>query len=481
LTQHISQSSSGCLQIFSGGNVWLLHLDAGKLVYASDLTDPFGRLDRQLRQLQLPTIRSAVRVQVRILFETPTVDEPAQDNDYRAICWLVEQEHITPEQAAHLIEQLANDVLEALLPIQSGNFEFAEQDLLSQYPKFCQLDLQALLATATHKVRQRQTQATSISTPSERVNFAAQPGSSSPLPFPRLLQQPMGTPTPPFPTVVPPSQPPSGTTIPLLETHAAPLSSPAFNHFTGDPTRTTEPLIDPSSLPDRLSSRLAAALNSGITDRVNDSHSSTPDSTQSAPSIPSAPSVPSAHLAQPTDSPQSTSLPTPQPPIAPSSSSTTRSANYSTVHAGSSTEKPVGESKQNILGDAKRISTAAEKTYTVACIDDSPTVLQAIESFLDDRSLSVVLISDPVKALMQIIRSKPDLILLDVTMPNLDGYELCSLLRKHPTFRETPIIMVTGKTGFIDRAKAKLVGASGYLTKPFTQPDLLKLVFKHLS
>jgi twitching motility two-component system response regulator PilG len=120
-------------------------------------------------------------------------------------------------------------------------------------------------------------------------------------------------------------------------------------------------------------------------------------------------------------------------------------------------------------------------TYTIACIDDSPTVLQAINSFLDDNSFSVVLISDPVKALMQIIRSKPDLILLDVTMPNLDGYELCSLLRKHPNFKHTPIIMVTGCTGFIDRAKAKLVGASGYLTKPFTQSDLIKMVFRHLS
>jgi twitching motility two-component system response regulator PilG len=119
--------------------------------------------------------------------------------------------------------------------------------------------------------------------------------------------------------------------------------------------------------------------------------------------------------------------------------------------------------------------------YTIACIDDSPTVLQAIRSFLDDNSFSVLMIDNPVKALMQIVRSKPDLILLDVTMPNLDGYELCSLLRKHPSFRHTPVIMVTGNTGFIDRAKARLVGASGYLTKPFTQSDLVKMVFKHLT
>lgn len=82
---------------------------------------------------------------------------------------------------------------------------------------------------------------------------------------------------------------------------------------------------------------------------------------------------------------------------------------------------------------------------------------------------------------MQVVRIKPDLILLDVEMPNLDGYELCSLLRKHPLFKTVPIIMVTGHTGFLDRAKAKLVKSSGYLTKPFNQSELLKMVFKHLS
>ncbi|MBD2328166.1 response regulator [Alkalinema sp. FACHB-956] len=123
----------------------------------------------------------------------------------------------------------------------------------------------------------------------------------------------------------------------------------------------------------------------------------------------------------------------------------------------------------------------AKDHYTIVCIDDSPTVLQAINCFLDDQNFSVIMINDPVKALMQVVRSKPDLILLDVGMPNLDGYELCSLLRRHPTSKTIPIIMVTGHTGFIDRAKAKLVGASGYLTKPFNQADLLKTVFKHLT
>jgi twitching motility two-component system response regulator PilG len=126
-------------------------------------------------------------------------------------------------------------------------------------------------------------------------------------------------------------------------------------------------------------------------------------------------------------------------------------------------------------------NSTKERLYTVACIDDSLTILKSIKRFLDEDNFSVVMINDPVKALMQILRSKPDLILLDVEMPNLDGYELCSLLRRHSAFKNIPIVMVTGRTGFIDRAKAKMVRASGYLTKPFTQSELLKVVFKHIS
>jgi two-component system, chemotaxis family, response regulator PixG len=139
-------------------------------------------------------------------------------------------------------------------------------------------------------------------------------------------------------------------------------------------------------------------------------------------------------------------------------------------------QTPTSEGENN----RTTVSSTPTKTYTVACIDDSPTVLNSIKLFLDEANFSVVMINDPVKALMQILRSKPDLILMDVEMPNLDGYELCSLLRRHSAFKDIPIVMVTGRTGFIDRAKAKMVRSSGYLTKPFTQEELLKIVYKHI-
>ncbi|MDJ0636739.1 MAG: response regulator [Xenococcaceae cyanobacterium MO_188.B29] len=126
-------------------------------------------------------------------------------------------------------------------------------------------------------------------------------------------------------------------------------------------------------------------------------------------------------------------------------------------------------------------SPKVEKTWKIACVDDSPAVLRKIERFLDNDAFSVSLIQDPVKALVQILKIKPDLILLDIGMPNLDGYQLCSLLRNHALFKLTPIVIVTGKEGFIDRAKARLVGATDYITKPFTQSELLKIAFRYLT
>ncbi|OKH51749.1 hypothetical protein NIES2101_17545 [Calothrix sp. HK-06] len=122
-----------------------------------------------------------------------------------------------------------------------------------------------------------------------------------------------------------------------------------------------------------------------------------------------------------------------------------------------------------------------QKPYKVLCIDDSPTMLKTIKSLLDEQIFTVTSIDDPLKGLMQILRIKPDIILLDVSMPNLDGYQLCSLLRKHSDFRNTPVVMVTGKTGFLDKARAKMVKASGYLSKPFSKADLLKVLFSQIG
>lgn len=124
-------------------------------------------------------------------------------------------------------------------------------------------------------------------------------------------------------------------------------------------------------------------------------------------------------------------------------------------------------------------SSTVTKTHIV-CVDDSPAMLQAIKQFLKNQNVEIHTITDPLKALREIVRLEPKLILLDVGMPNLDGYRLCRLIRNHSLFKEIPIIMVTGNTSMIDRAKAKVAGATDYLTKPFSQTELENMVTKYL-
>jgi two-component system, chemotaxis family, response regulator PixG len=120
------------------------------------------------------------------------------------------------------------------------------------------------------------------------------------------------------------------------------------------------------------------------------------------------------------------------------------------------------------------------KTWKIACIDDSQAMLNEIERLLEGDEYSTFLINDSMKALMKMASIRPDLILLDVGMPNVDGYQLCSLIRRSSIFKDIPVVMVTGHKGLLDRARARLAGATDYLTKPFSKPDLLKMVMRHL-
>jgi twitching motility two-component system response regulator PilG len=115
----------------------------------------------------------------------------------------------------------------------------------------------------------------------------------------------------------------------------------------------------------------------------------------------------------------------------------------------------------------------------IVCVDDSATVRQAVEHILAGQGYEATSIGNPLKAVGLLFQLQPNLILCDITMPELDGYELCAMLRHSSAFRQTPIVMLTGKDGFLDRVKARMVGATDYLTKPFGPGELLALVEKY--
>jgi two-component system, chemotaxis family, response regulator PixG len=316
-----SKTVNGCLQVFSTSGCWSIYIEEGKLIYAYYSENIFERLYRHLQNLSqdISTIPQGINQQLQAIFENGIEDESIPNPDYLAICWLVSQKYISPEQAGILIELLAREALETFLQLEEGSYEFISETFLDDMPKYCHLNIRLLVEQhqkPSHLETDKQT-------------------------FPRL-------------------------------------------HFHKSPS------IPTNKIPSELS---------GL----------------------------SNHNIQTTSSP------------------------------------------------------VEKKPYKILCIDHSLKVLDTIKNYLDEEIFSVIKISDSFNALTEIMRLKPDIILLEVEMPHLDGFELCSLLRKHSSFKNTPVIMVTAKTGLIDRARAKLVKASGFLPKPFTQGDLLKILFQHIS
>ncbi|MDE3011636.1 MAG: response regulator [Pseudomonadota bacterium] len=123
---------------------------------------------------------------------------------------------------------------------------------------------------------------------------------------------------------------------------------------------------------------------------------------------------------------------------------------------------------------------AAPPTLRVLVIDDSPTIRRSAEMVLARAGLQVDLAENGFAALARISDCRPDLILLDVMMPRLDGYQTCSLLRRNPAFADVPVIMLSGKDTVFDRVRGRLAGSDLYLTKPFTSETLLEAVHAHL-
>ncbi|NEO99366.1 MAG: response regulator [Symploca sp. SIO2E9] len=117
----------------------------------------------------------------------------------------------------------------------------------------------------------------------------------------------------------------------------------------------------------------------------------------------------------------------------------------------------------------------------IACVDDSLSICQTMEKLMTAAGYQFMSVNDGLRALTILLLRKPDLIFLDLVMPNTNGYEICRQLRKAPSFRETPIVILTGNDGIVDQVRAKLVGASSFLSKPVDAQKVLGVIYKHLS
>jgi CheY-like chemotaxis protein len=121
------------------------------------------------------------------------------------------------------------------------------------------------------------------------------------------------------------------------------------------------------------------------------------------------------------------------------------------------------------------------KGKTILVVDDSPTVRKLIAGKLEKSGHEVFCSNDGVEALEVLESLQPDLILLDINMPRMDGYQVCKLIRTNPATRDVPVVMISGKDGFFDKVRGKMAGTTGYITKPFGPETLMKAIESYLQ
>ena len=116
----------------------------------------------------------------------------------------------------------------------------------------------------------------------------------------------------------------------------------------------------------------------------------------------------------------------------------------------------------------------------ILVVDDSPTDLTVMATSLRRDGYLVVTASDGASAMRELERESFDLLLLDVVMPGVNGFQLCRALRKDARYAQLPIVLVTSKNQEADRHWGLKQGAAAYVTKPFSSQQLLDAVHEHL-
>ncbi len=117
----------------------------------------------------------------------------------------------------------------------------------------------------------------------------------------------------------------------------------------------------------------------------------------------------------------------------------------------------------------------------VLVVDDSPTIRKIVEIALKRQGVEVISVPSGVIALAAIANTPPQLILLDIMLPKVNGYQICQIIRRNPEYKHIPVVMLSGKDGVFDKVRGRLVGATEYITKPFEPRDLLRVVRKYVA
>lgn len=147
--------------------------------------------------------------------------------------------------------------------------------------------------------------------------------------------------------------------------------------------------------------------------------------------------------------------------------------------------------QKQISQNANRVTVPPQpkvesKQGIVLVVDDSPTIRKAVSIILEKEGYEVVTAADGVQALSklnsptsELVGQMPDLILLDITMPHMDGYQVCKIIKGNNETKGVPVVMLSGKDGFFNKVRGRMVGSTEYITKPCNPQTLINAVKKH--
>ena len=117
----------------------------------------------------------------------------------------------------------------------------------------------------------------------------------------------------------------------------------------------------------------------------------------------------------------------------------------------------------------------------VLVVDDSRTVRRSARTALEAEGCRVETAADGFEALAAIVRSRPDVVVADIVMPRLDGYQVCALVRNNADLADLPVLLLSSRDGLFDRARGRVVGATDHIAKPFDAAALVGAVAEHAA
>lgn len=117
----------------------------------------------------------------------------------------------------------------------------------------------------------------------------------------------------------------------------------------------------------------------------------------------------------------------------------------------------------------------------ILIVEDEESLLKLESILLTSKGYSVTGAADGVSALEQVVLIKPDLIVLDIMLPGMDGFEVCRIIKQNPETAHIPVMMLTAKKSSQDCERGMAAGASAYVTKPFKSAKIIEIIQELLS